>query len=35
MTLKRKSGHLLENVSEFQAAKSTDVYYSWTVVILF
>lgn len=27
--------HLLENVSEFQAAKSTDVYYSWTLVILF
>ena len=27
--------HLLENVSEFQAAKSTDAYYSLTVVILF
>lgn len=26
--------HLLESVSECQAAKSTDVYYSWTVVIL-
>lgn len=27
--------HLLDRVSECQAAKSTDVYYSWTVVILF